>query len=142
GDVALAVRGGAEVRKAGIDRDRREEKAGRDASKRAGLVDAGHRLAKALVRCRRGRDESIELGVAIELPPLSRDGRSRLTVRLRFEESRLLDRRPRVVRPHHAASGHDTYRPQRGKNGAGPVETPAGSHPRVSPRTRSSIRWA
>src|SRR3989449_5908199 len=70
-----------------------EEKAGRDASERAGLVDARHRLAKGLVRCSRGGDEPIELGVAIELPPLSRDVRSRLAVRLRFEVSRLLTSR-------------------------------------------------
>src|SRR3989449_11097080 len=142
GDGALAVPRGAEVCEARVGGDGREEKAGRDASERAGLVDARHRLAKGLVRCSRGRDEPIELGVAIELPPLSRDVRSRLAVCLRFEVSRLLDRRPRVVRSHHAAAGHDTYRPQPGEDGARPAEIPPGWHSRVSPRTSSWIRPA
>ena len=81
-DPAFAVRGGAEVCVGGIEGDGREEKTAGRAGERAGLVDAGDRLAEGLVRCARGPDELIELRFAIEPPPLSGDGRSRLVGRL------------------------------------------------------------
>src|SRR5205823_14695994 len=93
--------------------DCRVPKTGGDASESAGLVDARDGLHQRLVRRVRRRDQSIEVAISIEAPPLFgqrvlvaarpafarwisstlRGGRRR-----RFEAGGLLDRRTNIVR--------------------------------------------
>jgi hypothetical protein len=87
-----------------IDRDRWIAKAGSHAGERARLVDARDSLPNCLIRGIGHRDQRVEIGIAIEPPPLFRNGRLFSSGRRRLEGGGLLDRRTRVLRPDHAAA--------------------------------------
>jgi len=101
-----------------IGRDRRGEITARNARERARLIDGGHGLLQRLVRFVGRHNQPIELGLAIESPPLWRDERSVSARRRRLEGSRLHDRRPLVVGPHRAAADGNTEQNERGKRDA------------------------